>query len=392
MFVAIRHSLYFFALATLMLNTTFTDHAGAESPRMMQAGCAAQHPGEVSCNAYIVAPNATETTWNTFPRGVTPAYLRKAYRIPDGGQGQTVAVIDAYDDPKAEADLGVYRAQFGLPPCTTANGCFRKVAQDGSKNYPPANPAWANETSLDIDMVAAICPACNILLVEANTAVLSNMALSVNLAAALHANVISNSYGGHEFPQETEVEAYYNHPGIIITASAGDAGFGAQFPASSRFVVSVGGTELRPDPTTARGYTESVWSGSGGGCSAYEPKPAWQHDTNCTKRTANDIAFDASPNSAVAVYDSYCASGSTCGWILYAGTSIGAPAVAAMYAVAGNAAHLNAAESLYTAKSANLNDITQGYNGLCTAAELCNGMIGYDAPSGNGSPEGLAAL
>ena len=326
----------------------------------------------------------------TAPKGLGPADLRKAYRIPHGGRGQTIALIDAYDDPKAEADLNVYRAQFGLGACTTRNGCFRKVAQDGSTNYPRANMSWAGETSLDIEMAAAICPACNIMLVEANTAALSDMAVCVNRAAALHANVVSNSYGGHEFREETAFEENYHHAGIIMTASAGDSGFGAQFPAASRYVVSVGGTELRLGGGT-RGYTETAWTGTGSGCSAYEPKPAWQHDTSCSNRTANDVAFDASPNSPVAVYESFCG-GSVCGWIQYAGTSIGAPAVAAMYAVAGNANRLVAAESLYTAKRSSLNDITAGTNGICTAPDLCGAVPGYDAPSGNGSPEGLAAL
>lgn len=370
--------------------TQITMHASLVRPAATQPSCALPKPGEVACNSILVTPNDLQSVLLTLPHGLGPADLRKAYNIPEGGSGQTVALIDAFDDPNAESDLNVYRSQYGLPACTTLNGCFRKVAEDGSTKYPAANMGWSGETSLDIEMASAICPACNILLVEANSSALNDMAISANRAVAMHANVVSNSYGGREFPEETVFEQNYNHPGVIMTASAGDSGFGAQFPATSRYVVTVGGTELKAVPG-GRGFVETAWTGTGSGCSAYEPKPAWQHDNACPNRTANDISFDASPASPVAVYESYC-QGSVCGWIQYAGTSVGAPAVAAMYAVAGNAQRILGAQSLYTASRNSLNDVTSGNNGVCVGVTLCTATIGYDAPSGNGTPWGVSAL
>src|SRR5262249_48142693 len=152
--------------------------------------------------------------------------------------------VDAFDDANAESDLGVYRAQFGLPPCTTANGCFRKVDQNGGTNYPRGDRGWAEEISLDLDMVSAICPNCKILLVEANTSSFANLATAVDTAARLGANVISNSYGGGEYANEVSDESHFNHPGVAVTVSSGDSGFGAEFPAASQYVTAVGGTTL----------------------------------------------------------------------------------------------------------------------------------------------------
>src|SRR5262249_50779801 len=147
------------------------------------------------------------------------------------GVGVTVAVVDAFDYPNAESDLAVYRSTFGLPPCTTANGCFKKVNQNGVQgSYPRADSGWATEEALDVDMVSAICPNCKIILVETNSAQLSDLGAGVNTAAALGANAISNSYGGGESSADAN-DTDYNHPGIAVTASSGDSGFGVQFPA-----------------------------------------------------------------------------------------------------------------------------------------------------------------
>jgi subtilase family serine protease len=381
-----------------------TDSASVTAQIKTEASCARPKPGEVACNAvlrsdegmatadFMAQANDIVAPRTIAPKGYGPADLRKAYRIPLGGVGQTVAVIDALDDPKAEADLAVYRAQYGLPACTSANGCFTKIAQDGTANYPKASAAWSGETSLDIDMVSALCPDCRILLVEANSPALKDMILSVDRAAAYHPAAISNSYGGPEFPAETQLEQYYNRPGIVMTASAGDSGYGSQFPAVSRYVVAVGGTKLMPSPTDARGFIETAWNKSGSGCSTYEPKPEWQHDTACRNRTMNDMAFVASAETPVAVYQSFCG-GSVCGWIQYAGTSIGAPAVAAIYAAAGNTAHIRSApEALYLAGRTGFHDIALGSNGSCPVTALCNASAGYDAPTGNGSPAGIWAF
>src|SRR3954451_4962523 len=292
--------------------------------------------------------------------GMGPSDLRKAYSLAsaavNNGKGQTVALVDAYDDPTIESDLATYRAYYGLPPCTTANGCFRKVNQDGEQgNYPlVANPSWEPEIALDVGMVSAICPNCHILLVEANSAdetvATSNPAQHSDLGAAvdtavnLGATEVSNSYGtaGPE-PGQTFFDHYYNHPGVAITAGTGDFDYGTTWPGTSPYVTAVGGTELVKDPTTARGWSESVWGsafpgvlpniaqGTGSGCPTWEPKPAWQHDAGCANRTVADVSAVA---DNVAIYDSSVEIG---GWGVVAGTSVSSPIIASVYALAGNA-------------------------------------------------------
>ena len=161
--------------------------------------------------------------------------------------------------PTRKRDLATYRAQFGLPACTTANGCFKKVNQNGVQgNYPRANTGWSQETALDLDMASAICPGCSILLVEANSASLANLAAAVNRAAAMGAHVISNSYGGSESGSQN-TEQLYNYAGIAVTASSGDDGFGVEFPASSPHVTAVGGTTLEAGRRNdARLYRDSM--------------------------------------------------------------------------------------------------------------------------------------
>jgi subtilase family serine protease len=317
------------------------------------------------------------------PAGYTPADLQSAYKLPSAtaGGGQTVAIVDAYDDPKAESDLGVYRAQFGLPACTTANGCFRKVDQSGGTTYPRGNRGWAQEISLDLDMVSAVCPNCHILLVEATSNSFSNLATAVDEAAKLGANEISNSYGGSEYSNEVSDQSHYHHPGIAITASSGDSGYGVQFPASSQYVTAVGGTTLNK-ASTSRGWSETVWSGAGSGCSAYIPKPSWQTDSGCSRRTVADVAADADPNTGVSVYDTYHETG----WLVFGGTSVASPIIASVYALAGNAGSVTYGSYSYSHLSS-LFDVTSGSNGSCGGSYLCTGGVGYDGPTGNGTPD-----
>ena len=356
--------------------------------------------GEASCTAILrndvglstlsfMTQSAAHAAQPFTPYGYGPSQLHAAYGISTtGGDGKTVAIVDAYDDPKAEADLAVYRAQFGLPACTTANGCFKKVAQDGSTHYPTASASWAGEISLDIDMASAICPSCHILLVEANSSYFNDLGAAVNRAVSLHATSVSNSYGGSEFSSESQYDtAYFNHPGTIITASAGDSAYGVEYPAASKYVVAVGGTQLTT-ASGARGWAETAWAGTGSGCSAYESKPSWQKDTGCKNRMLNDVSFDASPQTPVAVYQSYCG-GSVCGWVAYGGTSVSSPAIAAAFALAGNA---SGAQTLYSAKSSNFHDITSGSNGRCSVSYFCNAVSGYDGPTGLGTPSGIVAF
>ena len=320
--------------------------------------------------------------------GYTPCDLQNAYAFPSllAGNGQTVAVVDAYDDPNAESDLAVYRSTYGLPPCTTANGCFRKVDQNGGASYPSANVGWAQEESLDLDMVSAVCPNCRILLVEATTNSFLNLFAAVDTAARLGANTISNSYGGAEFSSETLYDSHYNHPGVAITASSGDNGYGVAFPASSQYVTAVGGTRLVPAGGT-RGWSETAWSGAGSGCSAYEAKPPWQNDTGCSRRTVADVSAVADPSTGVAVYDTYGSSG----WLVFGGTSVASPIIAAVYGLAGNAAAAVSGSYPY-GHTSSLNDVTSGSNGSCGGSYLCTALPGYDGPTGLGTPSGTGGF
>ncbi|WP_344637444.1 S53 family peptidase [Kitasatospora cystarginea] len=334
-----------------------------------------------------VTPNAT-------PSGYGPSDLLSAYNLPvGGGAGQTIAIVDAYDDPNAESDMAVYRAQYGLPACTTANGCFKKVNQTGGTKYPSKNSGWAGEISLDLDMVSAIAPNAKIILVEANTAGMTNLGTSVNTAVKLGAKFVSNSYGGSESSADTSYDtSYFNHPGVAITVSAGDSAYGAQYPASSRYVTSVGGTALKRS-SGARGWSESVWStssteGTGSGCSAYDAKPTWQKDTGCGKRTVSDVSAVADPATGVAVYQTYGGSG----WAVYGGTSASSPIIAGVYALAGAPSTGSYPASFPYAHTSALNDVTTGSNGSCSPSYLCTAGTGYDGPTGLGTPNGLTAF
>jgi subtilase family serine protease len=341
--------------------------------------------------------------------------LQQAYNLVSAaatrGGTQTVALVDAYDDPTIESDLATYRAYYGLPPCTTANGCFRKVNQDGEQgNYPLANPDWDPEIALDTEMVSAICPLCHILLVEANSAdettVMSNpvqhsdLGASVDTAVNLGATEVSNSYGsaGPE-PDQTFWDHYYDHPGVAITASSGDEDYGTIWPAASPYVTAVGGTELVADPATARGWSESVWGsalpgtlpneaqGGGSGCSLWEPKPAWQHDAGCSGRTVADVSAVA---DNVAIYDSSLEIG---GWGVVAGTSVSSPIIASVYALAGNAKSVVYGSYPY-GHTSHLNDVVEGSNFTPSSVcgYLCTAEPGYDGPTGNGTPNGIGGF
>jgi subtilase family serine protease len=347
--------------------------------------------GEARCHAWVVTDESGKPLATSGPRGYFPADLQSAYNLASAsamnGGGATVAIVDAWDDPYAESDLAVYRSQFGLPPCTTANGCFKKVNQNGVQgSYPRANASWSQEISLDLDMVSAICPNCHILLVEASSASLANLAAAADRAAAMGATAISNSYGGTEYSSEVSDQSHYNHPGIAITVSSGDYGYGVQFPAASQYVIAVGGTHLAR-ASNARGWTETVWSGAGSGCSAYISKPSWQTDAGCARRTVADVSAIADPNTGVGVYDSYSYRGAS-GWLVFGGTSVASPIVASVYALAGG----NFGGAYLYANSSSLFDVTSGSNGSCGGSYLCTGMVGYDGPTGLGTPNGLTAF
>jgi subtilase family serine protease len=367
-------------------------------------------PGLANCHALLVmsalpaakggnpGKGKPQPTPPPTPSGYGPGELQSAYNLTwdsaNNGAGSTVAIIDAYDDPNAESDLAVYRSKFSLPACTTANGCFKKVDQNGRTHYPRSNGGWAQEISLDLDMVSAICPNCHILLVEASSASMSNLGTAVNTAAAWPGVVaISNSYGGSESSYDTSVydPDYFNHPGVAITASTGDGGYGVEYPAASPNVIAVGGTSLKA-ASTSRGWSETAWSGAGSGCSTNEPKPSWQDSasTSCGNRAVADVSADADPNTGVAVYDSYSYQGYS-GWLVFGGTSVASPIIASVYALAGNAATAGSGSYLYDHASS-LFDVTSGNNGSCGGSVLCTAGTGWDGPTGLGTPNGTAAF
>jgi Subtilase family len=324
------------------------------------------------------------------PLGLSASDLQNAYRLPSStaGKGQTVAIVDAYDDPNAEADMNVYRSKYGLPSCTTRDGCFQKVDELGSTHYPDAEQGWAEEIALDLDIVSAVCPNCHILLVEAKQASFSDLGSAVDTAVRLGAHIVNNSYGSPEDAQSVQAAArYYNHPGVIITASSGDFGSasGVQLPAAFNNVIAVGGTSLSPAPRNSqnqRGWIETAWDGAGGGCSKYINQPVWQKvEEGCSMRTVPDVAAVADPDTGVAVYNTYGGGA----WEATGGTSASSAIIAGVYGLAGNAATIDG--SYLHSHAANLYHV-----GSCAAsastttppiiANACQQLIGLETPNG----------
>ena len=380
--------------------TTHTDYRQA---------CPAAPVGYSSCNALIrtdVTPQLAHTAANGAVQpsatvsGYGPTQLQSAYNLASAaaanGGGQTVAVVDAFDDPNAASDLAVYRSQYGLPACGT--GCFSKVNENGQTSPlpspAPSSDDWTGEESLDVDMVSAICPNCHIILVEASSESNDDLGTAVNAAVSLGAKFVSNSYGGSEASNDSTYDSeYYDHPGVAVTASSGDSGYGVEYPAASQYVTAVGGTSLSTASNT-RGWTESVWDtssseGAGSGCSADDPKPTWQTDTGCSKRTVADVSAVADPATGVAVYDTYNGNG---GWNVYGGTSVASPLIASVYALAGTPAAGTTPASYLYAHTSSLYDVTSGKTATCSPAYLCTAEVGYDGPTGLGTPDGITAF
>jgi subtilase family serine protease len=355
--------------------------------------CGTVAVGQARCLASVNTNSVGTPLAQAGPSGYNPAQLRGVYGFTGSGSAsQTVAIVDAYNDPNAEKDLAVYRSQFGLPACTKANGCFSQVNQSGGTSLPASDPGWAEEISLDIDMVSAICPNCHIMLVEATSPTLANLATAVNTAVRLGATEVSNSYGGSESGTTGYVSAY-NHPGVPITASAGDDGYAVEFPASAPYVTAVGGTSLTMNSSNQR-TRETVWSGTGSGCSRTYAQQSWQARVLpatgvCSRRVVGDVAAVADPGTGVSVYDSYQESG----WLVFGGTSVSAPIIASVYALAGNGGSYNQQPLPYAlGRPGNLFDVTSGSNGNCRRTYLCTAGAGFDGPTGLGAPIGVGAF
>lgn len=364
----------------------------------------------------------TDITRAVAPAGYGPADLQAAYKLAaassSNGFGITVAIVDAFDDAKAEADLAFYRTTFGLPPCTTANRCFARVNQNGIKgSYPGTDGTggWEAEESLDLDMVSAVCPNCNILLVEANTNSNADLYAAESAAAiTCGASVVSNSWSGGEYASEVNDDInYFHHLGHPMTFASGDGDYPGGYPAAGQYVTAVGGTTLCiagivTGPCTGTA-SETVWnngpgSGTGSLCSAYETQPAWQTTVLpkagvCATRVDNDVAAIGDPNTGVAVYDTF--GGFCSGWCVFGGTSVATPIIAGVYALADNFATFGDASYLYSHKSSFF-DVTSGNNEPCPAqgiyvsayngTYICDAGIGFDGPTGLGTPNGIGGF
>lgn len=364
--------------------------AAAPADSKPHAACAKPSGGRAGCLLTVAAVGTSATD----PQPFTAADLQAAYKLPSArlGGGETIAVVVPYSNPNAEADLGVYRAANGLPPCTSDFPCFRRVNQRGESTPPAIVPTWSLNGATALDMASAACPNCKLLLVEADDNGVKNLGQAVAQAAKQGATVITTPYGFVEYSGALADGSYYDQPGVPITAPSGNNGFGNTVgkqlvPAAYATVTAVGGTALYRD-SSARGWAETTWSGSGSGCSVYLPKPAWQPKGACgTKRTVADTAAVADLNTPVAVYDSY----GNGGWVASAGTPAAAALVAGVYALAGNGDVITPGKQLY-ANGGRLFDVTTGSNGTCAAAELCKARKGYDGPTGLGTPNGIGAF
>jgi subtilase family serine protease len=377
-------------VATALATGTTTATAAAPAKLHPAHVCTAvAAKGEATCHALkmVNAKGVTPAASAPPPSALTPADIRSAYNLTTDTT-RTVAIVDAYGYPNLERDLGIYRAQFGLSPCTRANDCLRIINQNGGTSLPRMNTGWAQEQALDVDAVSAACPSCHIVVVQASSASIVNLGTAVNTAANQAGVVaISNSYGGGDLSDATYGK-YYNHPGFAITASTGDNGYqGGSFPASSHYVTAVGGTSLVKDSST-RGWHESAWSGAGSGCTTLNAAPSGQTSamTACSGRAIADVSAVADPATGLATYAPTTKSSSS--WAQYGGTSLSAPIVAAVYALSGNTSGY--ANTLPYAHTSGLFDVTSGNNGSC--ASWCAAKTGWDGPTGLGTPNGTSAF
>jgi subtilase family serine protease len=344
---------------------------------MSHAVCGPAAPETARCHARVLDRAGN---FASVPTGLTPAAIKSAYNFPTSstaGEGQTIAIVDAYNAPKIESDLGVFSQQYDLPPCTTANECFKKVDQTGGTRYPRTDAGWALEISLDVEWAHAVAPGAKILLVEARSNSFANLLAAEDYAKA-HAQYVSNSWGASEFTGETNYDAHFVQSGVSFFVSSGDSGLPADYPSSSPNVISVGGTTLTDIGSPSFG--ETGWSGSGGGCSLYEAAPSAQSNfgeygqLGCLgKRATPDVSLDADPASGVSVYDTTSYYGRT-GWFTVGGTSASAPMWAARSAAAGvpvDSAYVYGANIAFR-------DIVSGDNGATCLA-------GTDLVTGRGS-------
>ena len=345
------------------------------------------------------------------PTGLPPSAVASVYHLSGlsgssgDGAGQIIAIVDAYHDPHALSDLNTWNTKYFYTPlstCTSLSQTGPCFLQSDPQGTPSVNSGWVLEESLDIEWAHAEAPAAKIVLVEAASNSFANLFGAVLYAAnSIGATEVSMSWGGGEFSGETAYDADMAHPGTFYTASSGDTGHGAGYPAASPNVIAVGGTTLNGcSGTSCSGFSsETAWSGSGGGISADEPIPGYQSNytglvfgastisaLTAGQRGIPDVSFDANPSSGVSIYDSTRYQGQS-GWFTVGGTSVGAPNWAGILA-AGRAAGSTALQgdsAIYGGgNSTYLRDITSGTNGSCGTD--CTAGTGYDLVTGLGSP------
>ncbi len=404
----IRNKHYLVLLFALFIFLGFTKIANAQSNLNSHSQADGHIPvcpgptqeGNARCHSRVIVDQNGTPKASTLPSGFGPAQFLGAYNLSGTTSANTtIAIVDAYNNPNIFSDLNTYSSTFNIPQMkscpvssgTVASPCFQKTDQRGGTAYPRTDSGWALEIALDVQTAHAICQNCNILLVEADSNSYTNLMTAVDRARTMDAAVISNSYGSSEFSGQTSYDSHFNYPGTVFTFSSGDNGFGATYPASSRYVTAVGGTTLNLSGTSY--VSESAWSGSGSGCSSYEGKPSFQTDSGCSKRTVADVSADADPNTGAAVYDTVKYLGKS-GWFKVGGTSLASPIIAATYALASGVSSGTQANSVpYSlGNSTNLHDVLTGSNGSCGGSYLCTGMVGYDGPTGLGSPNGNSAF
>jgi len=393
-----------------------------------------------AANAHCLAQVVTSSTASTKPLSTTAPLgygandLETAYKLPaaaSSGANGTIAIIDAGAYPNLESDLGVYRAQFGLPACTTANGCLKIMDLHGGPPLPPATDPFgqfeeenvAVETALDMQMASASCPGCKLLEVQIPVgdafvpndqpdldAAMADFGTAVNQAAVQGASSVSMSY---QYPSDTNVEFGQAgrdlfHPGMAVLASSGDGGFeGNQhtgWPQNLPWVTSAGGTSLFATNTAGTQFTQTAWSGAGSGCETDLPAAIGQPPAVAAfcggHRASSDVSAVADPATGVAVYDTYApASGQPLNWIVVGGTSASSPFIAGLYARGGHVSQVIGPNTIYTAPKGAFTDVkigqnapTNGCQSVGAPVQLCQSGSGWDGPSGVGSPNGLAGF
>jgi subtilase family serine protease len=401
-------SIFTIALGTLTLASCVSSEPAADEDQQVDeldgtpqlphmAVCSG---GRFTCKSHVRTDEHGRIKPFATPAGLGPADLVSAYKLnPAITSTATIAIVDAFNYPNAESDLASYRSQFGLPPCTKANGCLQIVNQNGAAAplpaRPPAGDDWNLEAALDLDMASAACPTCKLVLVEGQDDVSDGLFIAQNAAAALPGVVsISNSWGEPSPGNDATLDSqFFTHTQAVNTfvssGDGGNTGTAGDYPSTSEHVIAVGGTHLVKSTTAARGWTETVWSGAGSTCSTVLPEPAFQvgkvPSNACTKRAASDISAVADPNTGVAVFDA--AHG---GFVVVGGTSASSPFVAGVFARYGISGASHDASFAY-AHTSEFFDITSGSNGSCHNA-LCRAGVGWDGPTGIGSPNGAVLV